>query len=326
MIDDKEFLRYEDGFFKPYFEKFIAYKRGKGEKVSHSTLVRFGKLNNALNKHDTDRVTSEMISELLSPHKNQSEHERQYLVSGLRQFCAFISTLDVPASPVPERYMHAVRSEFRPYIFSEDELSRVIDVADNLPNAKRTNNHQLVYPVITRILTGTGMRIGEVLSLDRGAVDVVNGIIQVINGKNGVSRYIPVSASLQKVLQRYSETMDMAEKEKPFFASPYSRGHLTYDAMKYMFSKIFRTAGIKKSDGTLPNIHSLRHTFCTRSLSKMLDGGMDIYTAVPILAAYVGHVNYADTEKYIHFTEQDHADFISKEAFLGTLIPEVPDE
>ena len=58
----------------------------------------------------------------------------------------------------------------------------------------------------------------------------------------------------------------------------------------------------------------------------MLDGGMDIYTAVPILAAYVGHVNYADTEKYIHFTEQDYADFISKEAFLGTLIPEVPDE
>lgn len=70
--------------------------------------------------------------------------------------------------------MHAARSEFRPYIFGEDELSRVIDVIDNLPNARRTNNHQLVYPVITRILIGTGMRIGEVLSLDRGTVDVTN--------------------------------------------------------------------------------------------------------------------------------------------------------
>ena len=96
--------------------------------------------------------------------------------------------------------------------------------------------------------------------------------------------------------------------------------------MKYMFSKIFRAADTKKSNGKLPNIHSLRHTFCTRSLSKMLDEGMNIYTAVPILAAYVGHVNYADTEKYIHFTEQDHADFILKEAFLGTLIPEVSNE
>ena len=58
----------------------------------------------------------------------------------------------------------------------------------------------------------------------------------------------------------------------------------------------------------------------------MLNEGMDLYTAVPILAAYVGHVNYADTEKYIHFTEQDYENFISKESFLGMIIPEVLDE
>ena len=59
------------------------------------------------------------------------------------------------------------------------------------------------------------------------------------------------------------------------------------------------------ADGKTPNIHSIRHTFCTRSLEKMLDSGMNIYTAIPILAAYVGHVNYMDTEKYIHFTNGD---------------------
>ena len=32
MINDKEFLKFKDGFFKPYFEKFIEFKRGKGEK------------------------------------------------------------------------------------------------------------------------------------------------------------------------------------------------------------------------------------------------------------------------------------------------------
>ena len=53
---------------------------------------------------------------------------------------------------------------------------------------------------------------------------------------------------------------------------------------------------------------------------------MDVYTAIPILAAYVGHVNYVDTEKYIHFTEQEHADFIKKEAYLGNLFPEVDNE
>jgi hypothetical protein len=50
---------------------------------------------------------------------------------------------------------------------------------------------------------------------------------------------------------------------------------------------------------------------------------MNIYTAIPLLAAYVGHVNYKDTEKYIHFTEQGHEDFIKQESSLGSIFPEV---
>ena len=266
-----------------------------------------------------------MIEELLAPHPNQSEHERQYLVSSLRQFCAFISTQNVTTAFVPEKYIQTARSEFRPHIFSEDEISKILYVADHLPSARRTNNHQLIYPVIIRILIGTGMRIGEVLSLKREDVDVENGIIQVTKGKNNISRYIPVDPSLQLILREYSTHLDMKEGEKPFFTSSYSDEALTYSAMKYMIPKIFRMADIKNTDGSTPNIHSLRHTFCTRSLSKMLNEGMDLYTAVPILAAYVGHVNYADTEKYIHFTEQDYENFISKESFLGIIIPVVLD-
>ena len=56
MINDKEFLKFEEGFFKPYFEKFIEFKRGKGEKVANSTLIRFRKLNNSLNQYHTSNI------------------------------------------------------------------------------------------------------------------------------------------------------------------------------------------------------------------------------------------------------------------------------
>lgn len=46
------------------------------------------------------------------------------------------------------------------------------------------------------------MRIGEVLALTRGDVDLSNGVVKVINGKNGVSRYVPISDSLKRVLNR----------------------------------------------------------------------------------------------------------------------------
>lgn len=326
MINDKEFLKFEEGFFKPYFAKFIEFKRGKGEKVAQSTMIRLRKLNNSLNCYNVSHISEQMVEELLAPRGGLSESERQYMTSSLRQFCSFLTLLGIDAAIVPPKYMRAARSEFRPYIFSDNELHRLASAADALPPARRSSVHQQVYPVLVRLLIGTGMRIGEVLALTRADVDPSNGVINVINGKNGVSRYIPVADSLKKILHDYAETIDMAEGNKPFFTSSYTGEHLTYSAMKYMFPKMFRAAGIYMADGKTPNIHSIRHTFCTRSLEKMLESGMDVYTAVPILAAYVGHVNYMDTEKYIHFTEQGHEDFLQKESSLGSLFPEVSNE
>src|SRR5699024_11784652 len=77
MINDKEFLKFEEGFFKPYFEKFIEFKRGKGEKVASSTLIRFRKLNNSLNQYQTNQISEKMIRELLAPRNGLSKIERQ---------------------------------------------------------------------------------------------------------------------------------------------------------------------------------------------------------------------------------------------------------
>ena len=159
MINDKEFLKFEEGFFKPYFEKFIEFKRGKGEKVANSTLIRFRKLNNSLNQYKTDQISEQMILELLAPRDGLSEIERQYMTSNLRQFCSFLVLLGVNAAAVPPKYMRTARCEFRPYIFSDEELHRLVVVADSLSSSNRTKAHQQIYPVLVRMLIGTGMRI-----------------------------------------------------------------------------------------------------------------------------------------------------------------------
>ena len=91
MINDKEFLKFEEGFFKPHFEKFIEFKRGKGEKVAQSTMIRLRKLNNALNSYHVNHISEQMVEALLAPHDGLSESERQYTSSSLRQFCSFLT-------------------------------------------------------------------------------------------------------------------------------------------------------------------------------------------------------------------------------------------
>lgn len=41
------------------------------------------------------------------------------------------------------------------------------------------------------------------------------------------------------------------------------------------------------------------------------------------LASYVGHVNYRDTEAYIHFTELEYEKFQEAQSGLRYIIPEV---
>lgn len=323
IIDDVEFVKFEDGPFKEYFGEFIIYKRSKGQKVARSSLVRLRQLNNELNSYGILNITETMIEDILGPTGPWSTHVRKEKITLLRQFSDFMRLLGFETTPVSPSYSQSTPSNFRPYIFTQSEINRLIEVADTLPKGVRTNNHIKIYPVLLRILIGTGMRIGEVISLENSDIDIDTGVIKVKNGKNNVSRFIPMSDSLSQVVSNYLELNDQNKPEEPLFTSPYTGTFYSYDAMKYMFCKICTTAEIFTKRNKTPNLHSLRHTFCTQSLEQMLDSGMDLYTAIPILAAYLGHVNLADTERYIHFTAGHYKKFLLQESSLGRLIPEV---
>ncbi|WP_459796881.1 hypothetical protein, partial [Alkalibacterium sp. m-11] len=82
--------------FKPYFEKYIEFKRSKGEKVARSTLISLRQLNNLLNQYDKLEITTEMIEEILSPKDHISPHRRKTLITNLRQFSEFLQVLQIP--------------------------------------------------------------------------------------------------------------------------------------------------------------------------------------------------------------------------------------
>jgi integrase/recombinase XerD len=329
MITDKEFHAFQNGLFKPYFEKYIEFKRGKGEKVTSSALIRLRILNKSLNRYSTtleiDRSTTELI---LQAKDKEQETSRAMRVSDLRQFNAWLKALGVQAYQIPAKYMKKVHVAFKPYIFSAEELLKITKVSDHLKPCTRSKNYHRVYPVLVRILIGTGIRIGEALSLRIKDIDATNRLLVVYQSKNNVSRYVPMSDSLSAVTLDYvSGLLCRHDVEQYLFVSPYTGTGYSYDATKYIFKKIFTKAGILTPKGRLPRIHDIRHSFCTLSLNRMLDSGMDLYVAVPVLAAYVGHVNLSDTERYIHLTEHGYDEFVLREGALKTLIPEVdPDE
>jgi integrase len=90
--------------------------------------------------------------------------------------------------------------------------------------------------------------------------------------------------------------------------------------------KLFEAVGIPRlANGRFPRVHDLRHAHIGHALNKLIKReGMDVYTAVPLIAAYVGHTNLYDTERYLHLPEFHFCDIVmAGQSVIANAIPEV---
>lgn len=66
---------------------------------------------------------------------------------------------------------------------------------------------------------------------------------------------------------------------------------------------ILKQAGIPYiGGGHGPGFHDWRHTFAVRPFKQMIGQGMDMYVALPVLSAYLGHKTIYATERYVRLT------------------------
>lgn len=133
-------------------------------------------------------------------------------------------------------------------------------------------------PIVTTALQ-TGMRRGEILSLEWSQVDFELGYIEVLKTKSGKARSIPISDKLRKTLMKLDRT------SKYVFVNP--KTGLPYVDIKKGYNKAVKDAGIKNL-----TFHDLRHTVATRMVEK----GIDLLVVKDIL----GHSNIETTMRYAH--------------------------
>jgi integrase/recombinase XerD len=124
--------------------------------------------------------------------------------SALKMFYRFaLSRGYATHNPLPISQPKSPR-QFRPYIYSMDEVQKMIRVVDN---RHRGNWHLEPYTIRTLILLlyGTGLRIGEAIRLQHRDVDLDDAILTVRETKFHKTRLVPVSSDLARVFRSYFE-------------------------------------------------------------------------------------------------------------------------
>lgn len=135
-------------------------------------------------------------------------------------------------------------------------------------------------PIVIAALN-TGMRRGEIFSLNWNNIDLKHGFILLEKTKNGDRREIPINDTLKRTLQGLARRLDI-----PSVFCDHSTGK-RYTDIKHSFNSACRRAGIHDS-----HFHDLRHTFA----SHLIMAGVDITTVKELL----GHKTLTMTLRYAH--------------------------
>lgn len=200
-----------------------------------------------------------------------------------------------PLGLLPHRYKRTT-----PYIYSDEEIRRLLNAAKNLPPP--TDLRRWTYHGLFGLMAVTGLRISEALALNRDDVDLKQGLLTIRLTKFSKSRLVPIHPSTVKTLQQYAHQRDCLHPRPPsprFFIS--NRGTPLTDCMaRWTFVKLSRQIGLRKiSDSFGPRLHDLRHRFAVTTLLNWYRRGVDVEQRLPLLSTYLGHAHVTDTYWYL---------------------------
>ena len=203
---------------------------------------------------------------------------------------AYLATIDPATEIPPVDLLHARQNRNAPYLYCEREIAELLAAAGALTPALRG----ATYRTVIGVMATSGLRIGETLALDRGDVDLHQGVLHIRDGKGRRHREVPVHDTTAQVLRGYARLRDRvcARPETPAFLVSTIGARIT----ARRFHKTFRSliAQVDPQPGhehAHRRPHDLRHTFAVRTLLGWHDAGVDVDRAMPQLSTYLGHAN-----------------------------------
>jgi integrase/recombinase XerD len=222
----------------------------------------------------------------------------RFRISVVRGFTTYLRTLDPAAEVPPASLLPGGTRRAVPYLYSDADIAALFTQAERL----RTPLRRETIKTLIGLLAVTGMRGGEAVGLDDEDFDADHGVLLVRHAKLGKCRQVPLHPTTVTALRGYRQLRD---QQFPHPLSPAllvsSAGtRLLYYNVGQTFLKLVRRAGLTARSGSCrPRPHDLRHTFAVRTLLEWSRDGGNIAARMPLLSAYLGHTEPANTYWYL---------------------------
>jgi len=247
----------------------------------------------SMNYPDAKFITKEMVDGWLTTRSYRCARTQAIFISLLRRYTRFIRLLGKKAFIPDEEYtIHYER--YHPYIFNEEELSRLFHAMDTiLPHHNKPGKEQII-PVLFRMMYCCGMRPSEPLRLRMNDVNLKSGDIYIRQSKKNKDRHIIMSEDMRHLCIVYNCLVG----EREWFFQRWDGRAFPTHWMTNQFHICWKLSKLPKRGNPRP--YDLRHVFATRNMMRWIDEGKDVMTLLPYLSTYMGHADFKSTLYYIH--------------------------
>ena len=203
-------------------------------------------------------------------------------ISSLKSFYKFLQkTKQIDLNPLIKHKALKVEKRIQTP-FSQLEISKVITHLEEKDDFVSVRNL-----LIVELLYSTGMRRGELISIQLSDVALSDKLIKVI-GKRNKERFVPLLASVIKTMSRYLELRKEVASASHFLFLT-EKGNKLYETLVYrVVNSYFSNVSSKEKKSP----HLLRHSFATHLLNE----GADLNSVKELL----GHASLASTQVYTH--------------------------
>jgi integrase len=219
-------------------------------------------------------------------------------LSYVRGFARYCSAIDPRTEIPPSGLLPFPHRRPSPYFFTNEDIERLVQGALQWPAQDGLANH--TFSCLFGLLSVSGLRICEALGLTLNDVDLDEGVLTIHTTKFGKSRLVPLHATTVEVLSDYRGRREhfLAGRQVPHWFVNARGGPLGYDTVRRAFHRL--TTGLASQPGRVrPRLHDLRHRFAVMTVVNWYRDGQDVQRRLPVLSAFLGHVQVSDTYWYL---------------------------
>lgn len=210
--------------------------------------------------------------------------------------------------PLDRQLQRQVRAQQRhAYIYTEEEVAKLLTTALAFPSPLSPLRPLSLYTMLV-LAYCAGLRLGEIVNLTLGDVNLEEATIEIRETKFFKTRRLPLPPSVMAALKNYLEQRRKAGAPTAATAGLFWHqqpgGRYSYVTTRQLLVGVLRLSGIKPAQGRVgPRIHDLRHAMACNRMLRWYQEGINPQSHLPHLATYLGHKNINSTLVYLTITQ-----------------------